>query len=569
MKAKLKLVAPTTPPQPTATPRPVLTIVKALGLDSVQLPKGKKTSEASRTSAPSMATASNDGRIPESGRNNTLTSLAGSMRRKGMGEAAIEAALQAENIDKCDPPLDEAEVSAIAASIMRYPASSHEDITQSLNDAGNAVRFGARHIGEVIYVAGLGWHQWNGLFWCRDGMGKVMELAKQVARDIFKEAAVVSDDALQKLVLRHATTSLKAANLEAALKLARSLPELVVSVDQLDSHDMLLGVANGVIALRTGKLMPVQRNQLMTRHSSVIFDAKATCPLFLAFVDQVTSDDKALANFLQRAVGYTLSGAIRERCLFFLYGSGANGKSVFLNVVRELLGNDLACQTPSETLMVKKTGGTNDIARLQNVRAVIANEVEEGTLLAEALVKQMTGGEKLSARFHYQEFFEYMPKFKLFIAGNHRPVIRGRDNAIWDRIRLIPFVVTIAKAKRDHHLQAKLRAELPGILNWAIKGCKDWQKKGLAEPKIISDAVTAYREEMDVIGAWLAERCIRGDALENKASYAYQNYKGWAEQNGYRPMANGNFGRDLAVIFKRESRKDGNFYLGFKCHYYY
>jgi putative DNA primase/helicase len=571
MNSKLKLVEPTTPippllsPPHSVSPRPVLTIVKALNLDAQKLPGSKSARKGPGSSIQVQAAANPDGRIPESGRNNALTSLAGSMRRKGMSEAAIEAALQAENVSRCDPTLDENEVSAIAASIMRYPASSPDDIIQSLNDAGNAVRFGASHAGEVIYVPGLGWHVWGAIRWCRDGVGKVMELAKQVARDIFTEAAVVSDDNLQKRVCQHATASLKASNLDAALKLARSLPELVVGVDQLDSHDMLLGVANGVIDLRAGKLLAAQRNQLITRHSSVVFDAKATCPQFLAFLDQVTGGGKTLKCYLQRVVGYALTGSTEEQCLFFLFGSGANGKSVFLNVVKEVLGNDLACQTPSETLMVKKSGGTNDIARLQNVRAVIANEVEDGTLLAESLVKQMTGGERLSARFHYQEFFEYMPKFKLFIAGNHKPVIRGRDNGIWRRIRLIPFTVTIPKAKQDAHLQSKLRAELPGILNWAIKGCRDWQKTGLAEPILISDAVEAYREEMDVLGAWQKDCCALGPLLETKASDAYRSYKHWSEQNGYRPMANGNFGRDLAAIFKRVSRKDGNFYVGVKC----
>ena len=467
MNSKLKLVEPTMPPPQPITPRPVLSIVKGLNLDAEKLPGAKRAQKRVVSSTTAQDTARRDGRIPESGRNNTLTSLAGGMRRKGMSEVAIEAALQAENNSRCDPPLDKSEVSAIAASIMRYPASSPDEVIQSLNDTGNAMRFGARYVGEVIYVPGLGWHVWAASRWCRDGVGKIMELAKQVARDIFKEAAVVSDDSLQKRVCQHASASLKAANLEAVLKLSRSLPELVVGVDQLDSHDMLLGVANGVIDLRTRKLRTAKQDQLITRHSPVVFDAKATCPQFLAFLDQVTGGNKKLALYLQRVVGYALTGSTGDQCLFFLYGSGANGKSVFLNVVKDLLGGDLACQTPSETLMIKRSGGTNDIARLQNVRAVIANEVEGGTLLAEALVKQMTGGERISARFHYQEFFEYMPKFKLFIAGNHKPVIRGRDNGIWRRIRLIPFTVTIPKAKRDAHLLTKLRAELPGILNWA------------------------------------------------------------------------------------------------------
>ncbi len=564
MNSNLRLVASATP-QGFTGPRAVLSIIKGLDLDRVKLPSDKKSLKADSHTKTPFAPASNDRSIPESSRNNTLTSLAGSMRRRGMSEAAICAALQAENIDRCTPPLDAAEVSAIAASVMRYPASSHDDISRSLNDTGNATRFCASHVGEVIYVPGLCWHLWDGLHWHRDELGKPIELAKQVAHNIFSEAAAIEDDGLRKRVIQHANASLKASNLKATLELARSLPELVVPVNQLDAHDMLLGVANGVVDLRTGKLLPVQRTQFITRHSPVMFDATASCPLFLTFLDQVTGGDKTKMSYLQRVVGYTLTGMTTEQCLFFLYGSGANGKSVFLNVVRELLGSELARQTPSETLMIKKSGGTNDIARLQNVRAVIANEVEDGSLLAESLVKQMTGGEHLTARFHYQEFFEFLPKFKLFIAGNHKPVIRGRDNGIWRRVRLIPFETVFPKAQQDANLQQKLRAELPGILNWAIKGCLEWQSKELAEPKVITDAVDAYRKEMDVLGAWQTDCCTLGPLLETKASAAYQSYKYWAEQNGYRPMANATFGRELMTMFKRVARKEGNFYLGIQC----
>ena len=283
---------------------------------------------------------------------------------------------------------------------------------------------------------------------------------------------------------------------------------------------------------------------------------------FERFVHQVTGGDKALAKYLQRVIGYTLTGRTNEQCLYFLHGNGANGKSTFLNVIKELLGPDLARQTPSETLMTRHNSSTNDIARLQSVRMVSANEIEDGSLLAESLVKQMTGGEAMTARYHYQEFFEFVPKFKLFIAGNHKPVIRGRDNGIWRRIRLIPFVVTIPSEQRDEHLQEKLHSELPGILNWAIKGCRIWQKNGLKDPAVITNAVTAYRDEMDLIGAWIDEHCKVGAGLECRASVVYSNYKLWAEGNGYRPMSANAFGRELSQHYPKEKRNDGNFLPG-------
>ena len=558
MATKLKLVQ-------ACTPRPFLEIVKALQLDSVQLPaKGKsKSSKLKRGSPP--AQAANDGSIPESGRNNTLMSMAGAMRNKAMSETAINAALQAENLANCKPPLDPGEVSAIATSVMRYEAADSDKLLKSLTDTGNAARFSSRYADTVRYVFGMGWVVWDKDRWRHDQVAHIMELAKALARTIHQEAAAIDKDDVSEAVRKHAKASLQAPKLKAMLELAQSEPLLVAQPLQLDARDMLLGVANGVVDLKTGKLQPAQRADLMTLHSPVMFDSAAQCPRFVAFINQVTGGDKQLANYLQRVVGYSLTGMTVEQCLFFLYGKGANGKSTFLNVVKALAGPDLARQTPCETLMVKRTSATNDIARLQNVRIVIANEVEDGSLLAESLIKNMTGGEAMAARFHYAEYFEFVPKFKLFIAGNHKPTIRGRDEGIWRRIRLVPFVVTIPPAQRDKHLQDKLFTELPGILNWAIKGCIAWLKSGLAQPAIVTDAVNSYREEMDVIGQWVGECCTVGALLDCKAGEAYGSYKYWSEQNGYKPMAAGTFGRDFGDRFHKARRNDGNYFEGVKC----
>ena len=558
MATKLKLV-------PTVTPRPLLEIVRALQLDSVQLPaKGKNTTTKGKKGAPSTK-AANDSNIPESGRNNTLMSMAGAMRNKGMSETAISAALQAENLNSCKPPLDPAEVASIAASVMRYAAADPDKLLKSLTDTGNAARFSSRYSDSVRYVFGMGWVVWDGSRWHRDQQDHVMELAKKLAMSIHQETAAIDNAGIRDAIVKHAKASLQAPKLKAMIELAQSEPALAAQPLQLDADDMLLGVANGVVNLKTGKLRAAHRDDLMTMYSPIVFDSSAQCPQFVSFIDQVTGNDKQLAKYLQRMVGYCLTGLTVEQCLFFFYGKGANGKSTFLNVIKALVGADLAKQTPTETLMVKRTSATNDIARLQNVRIVIANEVEDGALLAESLIKNMTGGEAMAARFHYREYFDFVPKFKLFIAGNHKPTIRGRDEGIWRRIRLVPFEVTIPKAKRDKHLQDKLFKELPGILNWAIKGCLDWQKHQLCEPKVVTDAVTNYRQEMDVIGQWVDECCQVGMQHECKAGEAYSSYKFWSEQNGYKPMAAGTFGRDFGDRFRKIKRNDGNYFVGFKC----
>lgn len=545
-------------------PRPYLQLVEALDLDSVKIDTKRRSVRPKKDGRIAVA-ASNDEKIPESGRNNALTSMAGSMRRRGMGETAIEAALQAENLAKCTPPLDASEVAAIAHSVARYEPAQADRLKRTFTDVGNAERFIETHGDAVRYSEGLGWLVWNGLCWERDTTGRVVELAKLVAKSIYLEGELVEDSALRVAVVKHSASSQSAARIKGMVELAQSDPRIVVGAEELDANDLLLGVANGVLDLQTGQLRDAQKTDLITRHITVRHDKKAKAPVFAKFLNTITQGDKALQKYLQRVVGYGLTGLTSEQCLFFLYGTGANGKSTFLNVITELLGHGLAAQTPTETLMAKRSPATNDLARLKGVRVVIANEIEDGSMMAESLVKQITGGDLISARFHYKEFFDFKPKFKLFIAGNHKPIIRGRDNGMWRRIQLIPFTAGIPPAQRDKALGAKLRAELPGILNWALDGCREWQKKGLVVPPSVERAVDDYRNEMDVVAQWLGEVCDQGTTLETPANMAYQSYKRWAEDNSYRPMSSGVFGREFETRFAKVKRKTGNFYLGVSC----
>jgi len=231
-----------------------------------------------------------------------------------------------------------------------------------------------------------------------------------------------------------------------------------------------------------------------------------------------------------------------------------------------MLGEDYCKQTTSESLMVQHQGrsSTNDLARLQGARAVLSNEVEVGSRLSESLIKQMTGGDPISARFLYAEFFEFVPQFKVMIAGNHQPVIRGDDTGIWRRLHLVPFTVTIPAEKRDPKLPDKLRKELPGILNFAVQGCRRWQKKGLQAPDKIAEAVAEYRSDMDILGQWIAENCeVRAD-LQIMASFAYLNYKEWAKANGFQELSSNSFGRRLKERHARIKTRDGTFYQGLK-----
>jgi len=230
---------------------------------------------------------------------------------------------------------------------------------------------------------------------------------------------------------------------------------------------------------------------------------------------------------MQKAVGYSLTGSTQEHCLFILYGTGANGKSTFLNTLSTMLG-DYARQTPTETLLVKRGDGiSNDVARLHGARFVSAMEVENGRRLAEAQVKQLTGGDLMAARYLYQEFFEFRPQFKLFMGVNHTPVIQGTDHGIWRRIHLVPFTVTIAKEDQDKRLEEKLRAEQPGILRWAVEGCLAWQVEGLEPPLAVTTATEEYRAEMDVLARFLLECCDLSPEARVATGLLYTRYVSW------------------------------------------
>jgi putative DNA primase/helicase len=256
----------------------------------------------------------------------------------------------------------------------------------------------------------------------------------------------------------------------------------------------------------------------------------------LAYWDRLLAEDAELVRFVQKAVGYSLTGSTEEQCLFMLYGTGANGKSTLLQTVSGLLG-DYARQTRTETLLVQRGDGVrNDLARLQGARFVSAVEVEGGRRLAEALVKQLTGGDRIAARFLYGEHFEFRPAFKLWLAVNHRPSVQGTDHAIWRRIRLLPFTVTIPEAEQDKRLMEKLQAELPGILRWAVEGCLVWQQEGLKPPKAVQQAIGEYRAEMDVLAAFIEQCCTLGPQQKVGTSTLYAEYGAWCTEMGETAM---------------------------------
>ena len=405
-----------------------------------------------------------------------------------------------------------------------------------LTDVGNGKRLVARHGRDLRYChPWQQWLVWDGHRWELDATDEISRRAKDTALGIYHEAAAVAeeDEDRRKLVAKHAVRSEGDARITAMIHMASSEPGIPVGVDEIDVDPWLLVVENGTLDLKTGDLREGRREDMLTKMTPVKYDPEAKCPVWEGYLMRVMAGNMTLIDFLQKAVGYSLTGNTREQCLMLLYGDGFNGKSTFVNTVAALLG-EYATGTPTESLMAKQgdSGINNDIARLKGARFVSAIETEDGKRFSESLVKQLTGGDRVVARFLHKEFFEFTPCFKLWLAVNHKPTIRGTDYAIWRRIRMVPFGVQIPEAEREGDLGDRLKGELPGILNWALDGLALWLSCGLVPPEEIKAATSEYRSEMDTLGKYLEECCELGPSLSTTTKDLYESYKTWCETSG-------------------------------------
>lgn len=442
-----------------------------------------------------------------------------------------------------------------------------------MTDTGNAQRMRDKFVGNIKYsFVNKKWYYWTGKIWSVDYTGEIKKLADTVVNDIKKEAFAEQDEDVQEAKLKWANKTASSRGKEAMIKECQHLEGIPVLPEQMDSFTDYLNCQNGIVNLRNGELIPHDSNFLMTKCSYAEYDTSGKKPelLWLKFLDDVTNGDKDLQEYLQKCVGYSLSGSVREQCAFFLYGIGNNGKSTFLDTVSELLGSYSANVQP-ETIMMKRdanSGGANsDIARLKSTRFVTSEEPTEGVRLNEGLVKQFTGGGKVTCRFLYGDEFEYEPEFKIWIATNHKPVIRGTDVGIWRRIRLIPFEVNIPSEKVDKNLKYKLRKELPQIMKWAVEGCIKWQKEGIAPPKCVQDATSEYKAEMDMLAAF-CEACIVVDyeSIDRiPATELFTIYSAWANANNEFTLSSRKFFLEITKkLPEKKKAADGILYTKIK-----
>jgi P4 family phage/plasmid primase-like protien len=410
--------------------------------------------------------------------------------------------------------------------------SSHDETPLHLTDLGNAqrmVQFGGK---DIRYSHPWGkWLVWDRTRWRIDDTAEVRRIAKRTVCRIYAEAAAVEDDAQRKEIARHARSSEGKERIKAMIELATAEESIPVRPAELDTHPMLLNCRNGTLDLTTGELRPHSREDLITQLCPLEYDPAAECPVWLATLHKVFDSLQDLIHYFQKLCGYCLSGSVAEKILAILHGKGSNGKSTIVNTLLALLGQDYAAKAPPNILMVKRNEQhPTELATLRGKRLVVAAESDEGARLNEALVKEMTGSDPITARRMREDFSSFDPTHKVILCTNHQPQVRGTDHAIWRRVRAIPFGVVIPDSEQDKTLPHKLAGELPGILAWAVRGCLGWQEDGLEPPVEVLEATEECRQRQDVLGTFLKEECQRVKGGEVRASELYARYKDWAER---------------------------------------
>lgn len=410
-------------------------------------------------------------------------------------------------------------------------------------DLGNAERLVVKYGAMLRYsYQRKAWLHWVGTHWKVDRKGYIMYLAKETVKSIYGEAELVQEKERRIELSKWAVSSESEHRISAMISLAQSEFGIPILDDDLNRNIMLFNCLNGTINLESGELQDSKPSDYITVCVPINFNGNDGYPLWAKFLDDITDNNIELQEYLQRAVGYSLTGSTRGQVLFFLYGLGSNGKSTFTMTIRKLMG-EYGERLEADDLMLKdkRTGGgpKEGIANLHNKRYIVGSELQDGRRLDTSLVKDMTGGETIKARRLYEHDIEFMPTFKLWLYGNHKPTIADSTLSIWRRIKQIPFGVTITDI--DDDLQTKLEAELPGILAWAVQGCLMWQKTGLNEPKVVSNATARYRHDQDILGDFLEDRCvIENNAIVPKIDLKTE-YQNWCQDNGIDPVTQKTF----------------------------
>ena len=438
---------------------------------------------------------------------------------------------------------------------------------RSYDDTGNADRFIDRYgnLYKYSYIANK-FYIYDGMKWKIDDKGSIRKLIDEMIESIKDEKIIHGDDVTEEEAREFFQKYYKKTRGTQAKK--NIMNELMhrrpATPDDFDRDDMLINVANGYIDLTSRELYKHDINKMFSQITNTDYTEKMQPAVWLDFLNDIFAGDQEVIRYIQKALGYSLTGSTREQIMFILFGKGRNGKSIFVEVISEILG-DYSNNMQAKSLMVKKNDNVNtDIARLSKARFVTSSEPNEGFRFDEGLIKQLTGGDKVTARFLYAEEFEYTPKFKIWVSTNHKPIIRGTDDGIWRRLVLIPFDVQIPEEKVDKDLKYKLLREAPAILNWMAEGAYMWMQEGLAMPEKLKEAVQKYRNEMDTLGQFIEDCCKVDKNSSEKVSNLHQAYKTWSNDNltSTKVLGMKSFSQKMEERFVKESRRDANYFIG-------
>lgn len=434
----------------------------------------------------------------------------------------------------------------------------------NLTDLGNAERLVDLHGRDLRYCHPWSkWIVWDGRRWAIDKTAAARRRARETVRHIYAEAAAEEDDEHRKALVKHAIASEDRKRIGAMLALAEAEAGIPILPEQMDLDPWLFNCRNGTIDLQTGELRPHRRSDLITKLCPLDYDPTAECPLWLSTLDLFFAGNADLIGYWQRLCGYCLVGVIRDHIMPVAYGTGNNGKSTILGTLLNVFGTDYAMKAMPDLLMAKKQDThPTDKADLFGMRLVVAIETEAGRRLNESQIKELSGNDRIRARRMREDPWEFQPTHTLVMATNHKPVVRGTDNGIWRRLKLVPFNVKVEGREDDKAMPEKLRAEYSGILTWCVRGCLDWQNQGLEPPDVVEEATQGYRLEQDILGQFLEEHTIKNPLAKVKSSQIYERYKEWAKDGNEFVMTHKAFG--LALVERGFPKKEshGMWYQG-------
>lgn len=428
-------------------------------------------------------------------------------------------------------------------------------------DQGNAELFCTQNAGIAKFNhTERKWMVWDGMRWKTSQGAEVTTLAVKAIKSLFAEAQECTDRNKAQTLSAWASKSLADYKIKGMLNLAQAIAP--ITPEQLDTHNMLLNVKNGTIDLTTGKLLDHNPDLYLSKIAPVKYDPTAKCPLWLKFLDIIMNGRQEMVNYLQKVAGYTLTGRMDEQCMFILYGDGSNGKTTFIKTLLTILG-DYGINTPTETLMVQgREGIRNDIMRLKGIRFVAASEGKRHQALDESMIKQLTGGDKVSARALFKEYEDFEPEGKVFFATNYKPEVKGADHGIWRRLRPIPFLARISEQDKDAELPRKLLAESSGILRWAIEGCLRWQHEGLKSPQVVNDALRQYRSEQDVLSEFIESNCVNSPGSKVNKTQFHKHYQEYCTTRGSDYIPRNKLRKELIQRgFKERDNNDGSYWV--------